>query len=311
MNYGELVSSAFRITWENRYLWFFGFFVGSGFSFPSGNFNYGGDFGDKQASAADFGSVASLGGIEIALIAVVTVLIIAFILLSFLSEGGLTDSVAAISRGERRSFAPTWRAGRANMWRVFKVVVLAFLITIAGLLLIGGPLAGITIAIFNGTEDLVARIITGITVGLIALVALIVLGSALSIVVQLGLRHVVLEQSGAREAIRSGYRLFRARLGPAVLVFLLAIALAIGVVIALILALLLVGLVLAIPAIALFAGGGETAGFIAAGVAALILIPLFVTAAGAIGAFQHAYWTLAYLRLTATAPAPPSVPAVA
>lgn len=310
MNYGELVSKAFRITWENRYLWFFGFFVGSGFSFPTGNFNYSGDFKGQQASAADLGSIASIGGLEIAVLVILTVLIIAFILLSFLSEGGLTDSVAAIDRGETRSFGPTWRAGRANMWRVFKVVVLAFLITLAGLLLIGGPLAAVTIAVFNGTEDLVARIVTGVGVGLVAIVALIVLGSTLSIVVQLGLRHVVLERSGAREAVRSGYRLFRARLGASVVVFLLAIALAIGVAITLILALLLVGLVLALPAIVLFAGGSETGGYIAAGVAALILIPLFVTAAGAVGAFQHAYWTLAYLRLTTTAPAPPSVPAV-
>ena len=30
MNYGEIITSAFRITLHNRYLWFFGFFVGLG-----------------------------------------------------------------------------------------------------------------------------------------------------------------------------------------------------------------------------------------------------------------------------------------
>ena len=28
MNYGDLIGDAFRITLRNRYLWFFGFFVG-------------------------------------------------------------------------------------------------------------------------------------------------------------------------------------------------------------------------------------------------------------------------------------------
>ena len=30
----------------------------------------------------------------------------------------------------------------------------------------------------------------------------------------------------------------------------------------------------------------------------LILLPLLLVATGAIGTFSHAYWTLAYLRLT-------------
>ena len=35
MNYGDLIKDAFRISWRNKYLWFFGFFAGgtsSGFN---------------------------------------------------------------------------------------------------------------------------------------------------------------------------------------------------------------------------------------------------------------------------------------
>jgi hypothetical protein len=42
MNYGDLIRDAFRITLRNRYLWFFGFFVGgtgSNFGGNIGNFN--------------------------------------------------------------------------------------------------------------------------------------------------------------------------------------------------------------------------------------------------------------------------------
>ena len=30
MNYGDLIGAAFRITWRNRYLWFFGLFISGG-----------------------------------------------------------------------------------------------------------------------------------------------------------------------------------------------------------------------------------------------------------------------------------------
>lgn len=311
MNYGELVSRALRITWENRYLWFFGFFVGSGFSPPSFNFQYSSDFGDSKAFAADFGTVSSLGPVEIGLVAgAVLVLFVALILLALISQGGLADSVAAIDRGEARSFGSTWRAGRANIWHVFKVGVLIFLIALAGLILIGVPLGGITFAVFTSTEDLVARIVTGVTAGLLAIVALIVLGSLVSIVNQFAVRRIVLEGGGARDAIRFGYRLFRSRVGTSLLVFLLAIAIAIGALLALFIAAALVGLVLGLPAIGLLIAGLQTAAIVAGGVALLILLPLMLAAAGAVGTFGHAYWTLAYLRLTARAPAPPSVPAV-
>jgi len=37
LNYGALISEAFWLAWRHRFLWFFGFFLGSGFAF---NFNY-------------------------------------------------------------------------------------------------------------------------------------------------------------------------------------------------------------------------------------------------------------------------------
>ena len=65
-------------------------------------------------------------------------------------------------------------------------------------------------------------------------------------------------------------------------------------------ALLLVGLLLALPAIILAVADLTTAAIVAAVIAALVLVPLLVVASGAIGAFNHSYWTLAYLRLTGT-----------
>jgi hypothetical protein len=61
---------------------------------------------------------------------------------------------------------------------------------------------------------------------------------------------------------------------------------------------LIFGAILLGPAIALFATERATAGIVAGVVGGLLfLVPVFVIS-GALGAFNHAYWTLAYLRLT-------------
>jgi len=51
MNYGDLIRDSFRITWRNRYLWFFGFFayLGTSGGGGGGSGNTGGDF-DEQSS---------------------------------------------------------------------------------------------------------------------------------------------------------------------------------------------------------------------------------------------------------------------
>ena len=67
--------------------------------------------------------------------------------------------------------------------------------------------------------------------------------------------------------------------------------------IALVIAAILLGLVLFIPTIILAVAEYTTAAIITGVVAGLILLPILLVASGALGAFNHSYWTLAYLRL--------------
>ena len=90
----------------------------------------------------------------------------------------------------------------------------------------------------------------------------------------------------------------------------ISLGLAIGIGIALLILALIVGLILFLPTIALGLAGYSTAALVTGAVAALILVPLLLVASGAIGTFNHSYWTLAYLRLDsrdATPEAPPAV----
>ena len=309
MNYGDLIRDAFRITLHNRYLWFFGFFAGgTGTNFvgnvPSqdGNFNPN-DF--QQSSTGFSGLTAQVGqgvlgnAVLILGIVVVAVLIVLFfIMLAIISQGALAESVAAIDRGEGRRFGSAFRSGMGNFWRVLGYYVVFFLVALGLLVVIGIPVAILIGGTFAATESTGARVSVAVVVGILAVLLLIVVFIPLSIIAQYALREVVVRRERVLGSVGSGYGLFRRNLGRSLLLWLIQIGLSIGIAIAFILVILIVGLVLFIPTIALAIAGYSTAAIIAGVIAGLILLPLLLVAAGAIGTFSHAYWTLAYLRLT-------------
>ena len=316
MNYGNLIGDAFKITLRNRYLWFFGFFAGgtTGFNVPTnvpsggGNFNLD-DFQQSSTmlSAAQFGQGLGNGVIIAGLVVVVLILALFFFFMAVVSQGALADSVAAIDRGDRRGFGSTFRSGLGNFWRVLGYFVVFILIAIGLLLVIGIPVALLIGGTFVATQAVGARIAVAVVVGLVAVLALIVVFVPLSIVGQYALREIVVRRERILGSVGSGYAIFRRNIGRSLLILLIQVGLSIGIAIAFLLAILIVGLVLALPAIALAVAGSSTGVWIAGGIALLIFIPLFLVATGAIGTFSHAYWTLAYLRLTAptnTTPTP-------
>jgi hypothetical protein len=305
MNYGDLIKDAFWITLRNRYLWFFGFFTAGGTSanFPSRGFDRfeDNDF-DRRASVPVvlaqtgqdmFGEVTLI----VAIIALVVLLVLVFIILSLISQGALAETVAALDRGERRRFSSTWRAGVSNFWRVLAYFVLFLLISLGFLLAIGVPLALLVAGVYFGTESSGALILTVVLAALVGIPLFIVVFIPLSIVAQFALREIVVRREGVVRSIGSGYRLFRRNLGRSLVVWLIQLSIWMGVGILLLIVLILLGLLLAAPAVIFFAVDFSTAVI----VAALILLPLFLVSTGALGAFNHSYWTLAYLRLVAPA----------
>lgn len=313
MNYGELIKDAFWITWRNRFLWFFGFFVGGAsagvnLNIPSGNF---GGFDDEdfgEPGRGGFGDAASdldpgqwiLDNLALVLFvaAVVLLIVVLFIVMSLISQGALAESVAALDRGEDRRFSSAFGAGVSNFWRVLGYLLLIWVISLGLLLAIGVPLALLVAVVFAVAESVGVRVLTVVLAVLAGIVLLLVVFVPLSIVWQFGLREVVVRRGGVVGSVGGGYRLFRRNLGKSLVLLLIQIAISIGAGLALLIATLLLGLILAAPALILFAADLGTAGIVAGIVAGLILLPLLLVASGALGAFNHSYWTLAYLRLT-------------
>jgi hypothetical protein len=308
MNYGDLIRDAFRITLHNRFLWFFGFFAGgTGTNFFGNVPSRSGDFDDFQQSstmlsAIQVGQGLSNAVLVVGIVIVVLILALCFIFLAIVSQGALADSVAAIDRGEGRRFGTAFGSGMGNFWRVLGYYILFFLVALGLLVVIAIPVALLIGGTFAATQSTGARISVAVVVGLLALLLLIVVFIPLSIIAQYALRDIVVRRERVLGSVASGYSLFRHNIGRSLLLWLIQIGLSIGIAIAFILVLLIVGLILALPAIALaFAGSSTGVWMIAAVPAGLIWIVLFLVLSGAIGTFSHAYWTLAYLRLTSGA----------
>jgi hypothetical protein len=312
MNYGDLIRDAFRITLHNRYLWFFGFFAGgTGTNFvgnvPSGgsNFNFD-DFRRSGAGISGLTAQVGQGLSEAALILgiVVVVLLIAlfFIILAIISQGALADSVAALDRGEGRRFGTAFRSGLNNFWRVLGYIVVFFLVALGLLMVIAIPVALLIGGTFVATQSTGVRISVAVIVGLLAILLLILVFIPLYIISQYALREIVVRRERVLGSVGSGYGLFRHNIGSSLLLWLIQLGLSIGIGIAFLLLLLIVALILALPAFGFFVAGYSTGVWIAGVPAALIWLLLFLVVAGAIGAFSHAYWTLAYLRLTPETP---------
>ena len=301
MSYGQLIRDAFRITLRNRYLWFFGFFVGGLYgtnvvsNLPADDRNFGPGFGRTGAGAQfPFENTAFIVG----LVSLGILLTLVFVVLFLISAGGLTDSVYALDRGEERRFSSTFRAGISWFWRVLGFYVLYFLISLVLVAVVILPLGLLVAGTFAVTDSATARVVIGVLAALAALLLIIVLLVTLAIVVEFALREIVIRGSGVFGSFGRGFNVFLNNLGKSLLVWLINIGLRIATWIAVGLVLLLVGLVLFLPTIILAGQDLSTAALVTGIVAGVILVPIIIVISAALGTFFHSYWTLAYLRIT-------------
>jgi hypothetical protein len=292
VGYGRLITEGFQIALRNRYLWFFGLFAGT----PSINFQVQVpiDPGGGEPSQSSNGGSADLDpAVLVAIVLATLVLFVVIAALFVIAQGALTDSVAAIHRGERRGFRAAWRAGRSRFWRVLGLWALTYAIAFGLFVAVLVPLAGAVIGSFALTEAVAVRVVAVIWAVLIAVIALFAIFVPLAVVMQHAIRELVLRGAPVVVSLRGGWQLSRQRLGHSLLLLLIQQ----GIMIAGGLAVLLAAAVLALPAIVLLVTDAGTAATVAVIAAVVLVVPLVLAAYGAIGTFSHGLWTLGYLRL--------------
>ena len=272
MDYGGLVKRALEIMWKFKYLWIFGFFL----EFGSGG-GWVGNLPEKiKLPVGDFLSGALVGAI-ILLVLVGLVVFVLFLIMYIISQGGLIHCVWKIQSGENPTLRDGWNAGVKNFWRILGISIMILIFILVSALF--------TLAPF------ILLLITFKALGIISAIILFPLFLVLFITIILinlyATRTCIIEGKGVFASLAEGWEMLKTNLGPSLVVGLIGI----GSTMVYIFGFVAVGLLLALPFIALgifnlFLGIflGVVVGLIYIGVLSAIW-----------GTYIDSLWTLAYL----------------
>ncbi len=321
MDYGEVLSRAWNIVWNNKWLILLGILValgsGGGGGGNGGGYNFGqGDFdrseqpeGPEQTpfeqpdleeferllSRQELQQFMGLGtAVILALLCVGLVIAVTLGVVARIAAGGLIAGVDQIDGGAASSFGQAWSAGWARGWRLIGIGLVTAIPWVL-LLLISIPLAIPLIRMATSTgmspEEIFNQSV-GLWIGLGALLCITILISLpLAALQALADRACIVENTGVWASYRRAWEVLTGNLGPAVLLFLIQTGIQIG-----------LGLLLLLPSILM--------------ALCCLLWPVLLAISGTITAYFSTVWTLAWRHWTgrtrgsAGEPLPQPAPAV-
>jgi len=298
LNFGEILTRAWQITWKYKVLWLFGILAGctggsggggggggnTGYSTGPSEFDLPPEIRRLVLLMEDFVAwVEDNLWIFIVIGLAVLLLIIISIFLGTIGRIGLIKGSYQAEMGvERLAFGELFSASMPYFWRVFGLsflIGLAFLLLFVPLVLLGVVTAG---------------------VGFLCLLPLICLfipvGFVVGILIEQANRAIVLEDLSMLDGLRRSWEISRANIWALIVMALIlfGISLVLGIVIALPI------LIVVFPTIIAFAMG-EGQSFTPLYIA-LALICLYAPVSWALNGILTTYtqsaWTLTYLRLT-------------
>lgn len=304
MDFGKVLTRAWEIIWKFKALWIFGILASCGGNF-SGNFNFSAgrrDFRNLPPNVERFFNEWARNfeqffnerniGLIIAIICIALLIGLLFWAIGVFGKAGLIKGainaeVGAKSIGFRSLAGETWQL----LGRALGLSLLLFLIpfTLIVLLGIGG-------AIFAAAT---------IGIGLICLIPLacLLIPIFLLYVVYSETAYIALIKEGLSvgQAFSRGWEVFRNNLGNLI-----------GMGLILFVGGLLVGLIIAIPMIALFAPAffgflskdpdALGSGLVISVILFIIALPFLIVINGIVRAYIQSAWTLTYLQLTGAKP---------
>ena len=288
MDYGTILSRAWSIIWEHKFLILLGVIValgsGGGGTAGGGNSRWvstdeGLDFEvpswDLPNLRGEFGAVGVIA-IVLVLVFVSLAVVVGIVLwiASTIGRGGLIAGVDTIDAGGSSTFSAAWAAGWQKGWRLLGIGVLPAIPML--ILLIAGLAAA---GLFAGIHALVGErlsVVSGFGLGglFVMLVCILVpISAVLSLLQTFANRACMLEDLGVIEAYRRGLNVLVQNLGPALILFLIQIAIN-----------LVLGVALILPGIVM--------------VLCCLLWPLLLAIKGTITSYFSTMWTLAWREWT-------------
>ncbi len=310
MDHGKIVSDAWNITWNNKWLWGLGFLAalaGGGGGSGGGNFNADSfNFDPESAELPPFlqdggifndpAFLTQLAGIAIAVVCLLFVVGIILWLVANVARAGLITGVSGLEEGHKSSFGEAFRNGRQFIWRIvgMKIALWGTLLVVLGVF--GGAIGAFAINAGGGNDGAFAAIgllACGLICGILLLIIPLVYTDAYAF------RGLVLREMGIGESLSHGWKLFRANLGDSLILGLIygGISMVTGFIILAVLAPF--AFLAANPIMDLFTTGTiSTSAVIGLAVGGLAFSIIAAILNSVLTAFQSAGFTLAYRQMT-------------
>jgi hypothetical protein len=298
MDYGKIVKRALEITWRHRALWLFGFLLAL---FGGGTSGGGGQGLQYRIGSSELARPEWALGLALLVLIVVFVLVVLAVVLNNVSRGALIGMVREVEETGDTSVRSGWRSGSSRLWPLISIDLVTIIpAVIASMALMALALAPLLLVLARRSALTALGILLTVVLGLAVVLVLIVAGTALGIVREFAYRQCVLEGKGVWRSVREGYRMVRANLRHAGLMWLVLFGIDLAAnVIAFPLALVGFGLAAGAGA-AVYAATQSIANAIVVGLMLAVPVLLVMAVVGGVYlAFRSAAWTLTYRELQA------------
>jgi len=300
MDFGEVLTKAWKIIWKYKILWLFGIFAscsggngggGGGGGGGSSSINYSGNYGTGPYNLnIEPWAIVLIVAAIILLAVIITVIVVA---VSTVGRVGLIQGTKMADEDEdaKLTFGSVFNSTKPFFWRVIGLNLLIMVGWIALFILIG-------MFFLFGT-------IFTLGLGLICLLplccVLIPAFWVLSTFVEMANVAIVVEDLSVIDGLKRGWEVFKGHLGEMVLMGLVLVlgGFIVGMILAMPMILAVIPLMIGIVAAASGdTSGFATASFIAPAICCVAYLPVLIVIGGIIRAYIGAAWTLTYLRLT-------------
>ncbi len=313
MDYGEILSRAWKIIWKHKVLWIFGILAscsGGGNNRFNLNQSNGGQPGNMPGQLPPgveqwFRSVNESQWITIAVIAVVLICLVSLISAFLVTMGkiGLIHGASQADQDENvhLTLGGLFSDSLRYFWRVFLLNLIVTVITLVIVLVF----AVIGFAIFGGMAGLNANgdsnsLAAGMGVGIMLFVLclcciFVPISIVVNVILEMAYLAIITEDLSIGAGLSRGWEVLKANLGHVVLLWLI-LGLGIG---------FIGGLIISVPFLLVVApamlamvgeGAARNAGIGISLVCCAIYLPIMLVLRGILESYIRSAWTLAYRR---------------
>jgi hypothetical protein len=273
IDYLEILKKAWKVTWKNKFLWWFGFFLALGSLGSNFNFSNKSGWSEKINNGEFFLSDFFSQNEELIFLAVVLffLAVLAIGIMKIFSQAGILKALSKIEKQEETDFKVNFKEGRKYFWKIVGAGLVLGMAILFVLIIFSIPI----VMLFQLDSSIFAFICI-----FLALTIFIPLVVVVSYIGKYAIFYIVLSDLKIKESFENGYKVFRSNVFPSIVMSLIFIPISMLLMLCLLI-FVLAAAVLFFPIGLIFYLAGISSGVLAvvsSGVICLILCLIFVNA---------------------------------